>query len=66
MAPGVLLINKLSTHLSAMVRDAGKEDPVLPTGVAVFNIQGRTLHSLLYFPVRKAYAPLGLSSILAL
>ena len=63
------LIDMISTHLFEMARNAGRGDPVLrgaPTGVAAFNIQGRTLHSLLYLPVRKGYSPLGSSSLLAL
>jgi ATP-dependent DNA helicase PIF1 len=55
------LIDMLSTHLNILAERAKKSDPVVrgaPTGVAAFNIQGRTLHSLLRLPVRGHFNPL--------
>lgn len=49
------LIDMISTYLADIASSAQKPDPVVrgaPTGVAAFNIQGRTLHSLLRLPVR--------------
>jgi hypothetical protein len=55
------VIAMISAHLHDRARIAGKGNPVLraaPTGVAAFNIQGRTIHSLLHLPVKESFAPL--------
>src|SRR5436305_2005654 len=54
------VIAMISAHLQDRARIAGKGNPVFraaPTGVAAFNIQGRTIHSLLRLPVRKTFTP---------
>jgi ATP-dependent DNA helicase PIF1 len=51
----------ISAHLQDYARIAGKGNPVFratPTGVAEFNIKGRTLHSLFRLPVKKAFTSL--------
>lgn len=63
------LIDMISTHLYERARELEKPDPVLraaPTGVAAFNIHGRTLHSLLRLPVRKQLVPLSTSALIRL
>jgi hypothetical protein len=60
------VIAMISAHLQDRARVAGKGNPVFraaPTGVAAFNIQGRTIHSLLRLPVKKAFAPLSLTTL---
>jgi ATP-dependent DNA helicase PIF1 len=55
------LIDMISRHLTAIAEDRGHEDPVIravPTGVAAFNINGVTLHSLLKLPVKGYFEPL--------
>ena len=52
------LIDLISRHLLRSAMEAGLPDPVqrcAPTGVAAYNIKGRTLHALLKLPVRKEF-----------
>jgi len=60
------VIAMISAKLQERAQAAGKGNPVFraaPTGVAAFNIQGRTLHSLLHLPVKKAFMPLPPTSL---
>ena len=46
---------KLCARLQELASEAGKQNPVFraaPTGIAAFNIAGKTLHSLLRLPVK--------------
>ena len=63
------MIAMISASLQQEARAAGKSDPVsraAPTGIAAFNIQGRTLHSLLRLPVKKKFEPLSSTTLIAL
>ena len=63
------MIAMISASLQQEARAAGKSDPVsraAPTGIAAFNIQGRTLHSLLRLPVKKKFVPLSSTTLIAL
>jgi len=47
---------KICAQLQELARQSGKGNPVVraaPTGVAAFNIVGRTLHSLFRLPVKQ-------------
>ena len=60
---------KICARLQELALVEGKEDPVLraaPTGVAAFNIIGRTLHSLLQLPVKVGSSELRPASLQAL
>ena len=60
------LIGTLSKSLNEMAEAAGKPMPLVraaPTGVAAFNINGRTTYTLLKLPVRRTYAPLPVASL---
>jgi len=60
------LIGMISAHLQDHARLAGEGNPVFraaPTGVAAFSIKGRTLHSLLRLPVKKAFTSLSPTSL---
>jgi ATP-dependent DNA helicase PIF1 len=49
------LIDAISKALTEMANERGTKSPILrlaPTGVAAFNIKGRTIHSSLYLPTR--------------
>jgi len=57
------VVRMISAKLKSMAQDFSYKDEVLlrgaPTGVAAFNISGRTLHSLFRLPVKsKVYEPL--------
>ena len=63
------LIAVLSKTLSDMGGRAGKPMALLraaPTGVAAFNIDGRTTFSLLKLPVQRAFKPLPAASLTSL
>src|SRR5436190_1389201 len=63
------LIGTLSKSLNEMAEAAGKPMPLVraaPTGVAAFNINGRTTYTLLKLPVRRTYAPLPVASLTSL
>ena len=52
------LIDTVSTYLAERARSDDRRDPVVrgaPTGIAVHNISGPTLHSLLRLPVWSKY-----------
>lgn len=55
------LIETLSSHLAFRCQHLGIKDPVVrtgPTGVAAYNIRGKTLHQLLSLPVQGKFEPL--------
>jgi PIF1-like helicase len=54
------LIDTVSAYLAERARSDDRRDPVVqgaPTGIAVHNISGPTLHSLLRLPVRSNEVP---------
>ena len=60
---------KICSQLQELVSTAGRENPVFraaPTGIAVFNIVGKTLHSLLQLPVRSTAAELSTATLQSL
>jgi len=60
------VITMISAHLQYRAQLAGRGNPIFraaPTGVAAFNIQGRTLHGLLHLPVKRAFVPLSSTSL---
>jgi PIF1-like helicase len=57
------LIDMISVHLRSWQADLVVRGA--PTGIAAFNIRGRTIHSLLRLPVRKAFEPLAPTSLAA-
>jgi hypothetical protein len=60
---------KTCTRIRELALTAGKQDPIfraVPTGVAVFNIIGRTLHSLLQLPVKDRKAGLSTATLQSL
>lgn len=63
------LIDMVSSYLFQAAQQCGRQDPVLraaPTGVAAFNIHGRTLHSLLRLPVKSTLQTLSNSALIGL
>ena len=51
-------LNDNLAHFAERAQSDDKRDPVVraaPTGIAAYNISGRTLHSLLRLPVRSKY-----------
>jgi hypothetical protein len=62
------MIDVISVNLQERARLEGKADPVVrgaQTGIAAFNIRGRTIHSL-RLPVRNAFEPLSPTSLTGL
>jgi ATP-dependent DNA helicase PIF1 len=60
---------KICSRLQELALEAGQENPVFraaPTGIAAFNITGRTLHSLLRLPVKNSKSDLSSASLQAL
>jgi ATP-dependent DNA helicase PIF1 len=60
---------KLCARLQELAEEAGQSNPVVraaPTGVAAFNIVGRTLHSLFRLPVKQKAKDLSRTTIQAL
>ena len=60
---------KTCARLQELATEAGKENPVFraaPTGIAAFNITGKTLHSLLRLPVRGKGSELSVGTLQAL
>ena len=56
-------------RLQTLAAQAGKENPVFraaPTGIAAFNIVGRTLHSLLRLPVKSTKVDMSTSTLYSL
>jgi hypothetical protein len=52
------LIDTISAHMYEAARQRNRDDQVrraAPTGVAVFNISGQTLHGMLRLPVQTAF-----------
>ena len=60
---------KICAKLQDLASQAGKQNPVFraaPTGIAAYNITGKTLHSLLRLPVKAQSTDLSLSTLQAL
>ena len=60
---------KLCARLQELARQSGKENPVVraaPTGVAAFNIVGKTLHSLFRLPVKQKKSDLSNATLQSL
>jgi hypothetical protein len=60
---------KISARLQELAQQAGRPNPVVraaPTGVAAFNIIGRTLHTLFRLPVKRLFAGLTPASVQSL
>ncbi len=60
---------KTCARIQELAREAGKQNPVFraaPTGIAVFNIIGKTLHSLLRLPVKGKKSDLSVATLQAL
>ena len=60
---------KICAQLQDLAIRAGKQNPVFraaPTGIAAYNITGKTLHSLLRLPVRTQQADISASTLQAL
>ena len=60
---------KICARLQELAQQAGKGNPVVraaPTGVAAFNIVGRTLHSLFRLPVKQKVVDLSNASLQSL
>jgi ATP-dependent DNA helicase PIF1 len=56
---------KTSTRLQELAEQAGKPSPVFraaPTGIAAFNIVGKTLRSLLKLPVKAKKSDLSVAT----
>jgi ATP-dependent DNA helicase PIF1 len=63
------LIDMISSHLFLQSQAVSRRDPVIrgaPTGVAAYNIHGRTLHSLLCLPIKGHLNPLSNSVLIRL
>ena len=60
---------KTCARIQELAREAGKPNPVFraaPTGIAAFNIIGKTLHSLLRLPVKGKKSDLSVATLQAL
>jgi ATP-dependent DNA helicase PIF1 len=60
---------KLCARLQELAQQSGKENPVVraaPTGVAAFNIVGKTLHSLFQLPVKQKKSDLSNATLQSL
>jgi ATP-dependent DNA helicase PIF1 len=60
---------KICAQLQDLASRAGKQNPVFraaPTGIAAYNITGKTLHSLLRLPIKAQSTDLSLSTLQAL
>jgi hypothetical protein len=60
---------KICAQLQGLASQAGKQNPVFraaPTGIAAYNITGKTLHSLLRLPVKAQSTDLSPSKLQAL
>ena len=60
---------KICSRIQELAREAGKQNPVFraaPTGIAAFNIIGKTLHSLLRLPVKGKKSDLSVATLQAL
>jgi ATP-dependent DNA helicase PIF1 len=60
---------KMCARIQELAQQAGKRNPVFraaPTGIAAFNIIGRTLHSLLRLPVKAKKSDLSVATIQSL
>ena len=60
---------KTCARIQELAKEAGKRNPVFraaPTGIAAFNIVGKTLHSLLRLPVKGKKSDLSVVTLQAL
>jgi ATP-dependent DNA helicase PIF1 len=60
---------KTCARIQELAREAGKQNPVFraaPTGIAVFNIIGKTLYSLLRLPVKRKKSDLSVAILQSL
>jgi PIF1-like helicase len=60
---------KTCAQIQELAEQAGKQNPVFraaPTGIAAFNIVGKTLHSLLRLPVKGKKSDLSVATLQAL
>ena len=60
---------KTCARIQELAREAGKQNPVFraaPTGIAAFNIIGKTLHSLLRLPVKGKKSDLSVATLQSL
>jgi PIF1-like helicase len=60
---------KICARIQELAKQAGKQNPVFqaaPTGIAAFNIVGKTLHSLLRLPVKGKKSDLSVATLQAL
>jgi PIF1-like helicase len=60
---------KTCARIQELAREAGKQNPVFraaPTGIAAFNIVGKTLHGLLRLPVKGKKSDLSVATLQAL
>src|SRR6202008_1326620 len=60
---------KACAQIQELALQAGKQNPVFraaPTGIAAFNIVGKTLHSLLRLPVKGKKSDLSLATLQSL
>jgi hypothetical protein len=60
---------KVCARIQELAEEAGKQNPVFraaPTGIAAFNIVGKTLHSLLRLPVKGKKSDLSAATLQAL
>ena len=63
------MLLKTCTRIQELAREARKQNPVFratPTGIAVFNIIRKTLHSLLCLPVKGKKSDLSVAMLQAL
>jgi ATP-dependent exoDNAse (exonuclease V) alpha subunit len=66
---GVAGSGKTFARIQELAEEAGKQNPVFraaPTGIAAFNIIGKTLHSVLRLPVKQKKSDLSAATLQAL
>jgi len=57
---------KLCARIQELAHEARKQNPIFraaPTGIAAFNIVGKTLYSLLHFPVKQKKSDLSVATL---
>jgi ATP-dependent DNA helicase PIF1 len=68
--PGkTFMVLKTSARLQELAEQSGKPSPVFragPTGIAAFNVVGKTLHSFLKLPVKAKKSDLPVATLQAL